>query len=257
MIKNFVKISCLILVSYSLLGCGGTFDIGINKQDFLGDKAIMSFYVQTNSNLLIKNTDIIYISTPTFSCKYNVNTASSACPKTKQILEKIKPDIEKKFIDLGYHITKTSNQANLFVSLDINLYIQNFTDYIPNTSAFDKNPLTKLIAIQNGYYCGTNPVTQKEAYQILNDPQRSNCHSSPVNAYEYNYHYTLSIFEKNNSSTPIYQSKIEPMRIDNFTIYGLINKMIDANFTTFPMKGNGEVIFLTAYPKLEPVNIRY
>ncbi|WP_144289610.1 hypothetical protein [Commensalibacter intestini] len=217
----------------------------------------MSFYVQTNSNLLIKNTDIIYISTPTFSCKYNVNTASSACPKTKQILEKIKPDIEKKFIDLGYHITKTSNQANLFVSLDINLYIQNFTDYIPNTSAFDKNPLTKLIAIQNGYYCGTNPVTQKEAYQILNDPQRSNCHSSPVNAYEYNYHYTLSIFEKNNSSTPIYQSKIEPMRIDNFTIYGLINKMIDANFTTFPMKGNGEVIFLTAYPKLEPVNIRY
>lgn len=253
MIKQIRNILFLVLLNCSVLGCG-TYESGTNEQDNIGK---ISFYVQNQSNLLIKNTDIIYISPPTFTCHDNINRASVLCPKTKQILGKIKPDIEKKITDLGYHVTEISNQANLFLSLNIDLYIRNYRDYRPNSSAFDNNdPYERLIAIQNGS-CGNNPVTLKQAYQILNNPQRENCNSYPVDAYEYNYNYTLNIFEKNNPSTSIYQSKIKPILINGLNLYELINKMLDANFATFPMKGNVIVMLAGRYPKLEPVKIRF
>lgn len=236
MIKIFGNISCLILVNYSLLGCG-THDIGLNEHDDIPSKYLYSFNVMNNSSLIIKNTDIINVFLPTFSCK----STTKLCPESKQEFtqqqEKIKPYIEKKLKDRGYSIatTSTNNKANLFIFLKINL---NIIHYKSETK-----------------FC-TTPSQSSLSYDNINNIDNglnSVCSVNYLDSYAYIYDYTLSIFEKSKGLTPIYQSKITSTATNN-TLNEFINKMIDASFTTFPMKGNVKVIF---YPELGPINIRF
>lgn len=236
MIKKVGNILCLILVNYSLLGCG-TQDIGLNEHNGIPNEYFYSFNVVNDSSLIIKNTDIITVFLPTFSCKSTTNL----CPRSKrefsQQQEKIKPYIEKKLENLGYSIAtaSTNSKANLFIFLKIDLNI----NYYKHEMKFCKTPSQSPFSYDN--------------INNVDNGGNSICDSSYLDAYAYIYDYTLSIFEKSKGLTPIYQSQITSTATNN-TLNEFINKMIDASFTTFPMKGNVKVIF---HPKLGPINIRF
>lgn len=236
MINKLKKILFLFFINYSLLGCG-THDIGLNQHDGISNGYLYSFNVVSNSSLIIKNTDIISVFLPTFSCKSTTTSCSKSKQEFIQQQEKIKPYIEKKLEDQGYSIAtaSTNSKANLFIFLEINLNINPYK----HEMKFCNTPSQSPLSFDNINNLDTGP--------------NSICSVSYLDAYAYIYDYTLSIFEKSKGLTPIYQSQITSTATNN-TLNEFINKMIDASFTTFPMKGNVKVIFS---PELGPINIRF